>query len=108
MKKLLATILVMGLLVAGATTAFAAEAGPNANCPNDGVCVNEDCINNGECVNDCPNDGVPVQNRFGNNGENRGNINRAGNNGVCENSELCPNDGVRPLDGTGYRGGQVK
>lgn len=84
MKKILATILAVGVTALMSVSAFAAEPAaficPNgyADCTQNGTCLNNGtCVNHESCVA----------------------------NGVCQFPENCPNGGVPKSDGTGYQNG---
>jgi hypothetical protein len=115
MKKLIITVVVLTAVLAGTTTALAAqdnqggfaeengkaicEANGDGQCA--GICLGGNDEANGACLRErvydsdgdgvcdclCDNDGDGVCD-------------------VCRNAGACPNDGIRPLDGTGMQYGR--
>ncbi len=87
MKKIIALALVL-LVVGFSTTALAAPRSETGKWQNSGNTVVQ-------------NDGVCPYNGVCPNGETCTN---AGGQGACLNDGVCPNGGLRPMDGTGFRG----
>lgn len=100
MKKFITTSLVLATV---ALTPVSTLAQGNQNNKGTAQCRNSECVN--ECVRKYDGSGKANKNSGQNNTQN-GIQNKGENKPNC--TQDCPNDGVRPLDGTGLKKGNNK